>query len=416
MFTKACVHAAIFVFLILIGSVVSAEIDQSARDALRLKQWLVVNVNNHPSVLASEASVDASAFRLVAAEKAIYNPELEFDAETAEADSAYIGISQSIDWGNTRGARTSIAGSEKDAAQFDYESVRRSVAIELITGLSDYHTTAALKELSQKANVLLKRFSDVATQRFEAGDLSQVDVGLANLSYAEAGFRLANAATSHARARQKLVALTGKEEQPWPSMNVDMPDPSLMTTNPDAIVRELPEMRRVTAMVAAAQAKIKLRTGEASADPTFAIRAGREEDEGLFGFTFTVPLQVRNNFKAEIDVANAEMIEAEREAIDIYRKLKSQLEAALVAYELSREAWLAWEDSGEGNLKHHIELLERLWNAGELTTTDYLVQLSQALETKASAIEQRGQMWSHWSEWLVATGLIENWLQTGAEQ
>jgi cobalt-zinc-cadmium efflux system outer membrane protein len=54
--------------------------------------------------------------------------------------------------------------------------------------------------------------------------------------------------------------------------------------------------------------------------------------------------------------------------------------------------------------------LERLWTAGELNTTDYLIQLTQALDTKASAIEQRGRMWTDWSEFLIASGKIEHWL------
>ncbi len=416
MLVKQCICAAFVTCLALTGNAVNAEMDRQINHSQRLKQWLIDNVNNHPSVLAAIAAVDASGYRLIAADKAIYNPELELGAVSAETDSAYVGISQDIDWGDTRGARTAMASSEKAAAQFEYESTRRSITVELLAGLADYHTTAALKQLSQQASNLLKRFSDVASQRYEAGDLSQVEVDLASLSYAEARFKLADAITSHAVARQNLISLTGGADQSWPVMDATLPDPAKVIQDADVTVRQLPEMRRVNSMVAAAQAKIKVRTGEAAADPTFAIIAGKEEEEGLFGLTFSVPLQIRNNFKAEVDVANSEMIKAEREAIDVYRKLKSRLESARVAYELSREAWLAWETVGEGSLKHHVELLERLWNAGELSTTDYLVQLTQALKTKAGAIEQRGKMWTAWSEWLVATGQIESWLQTGVQQ
>lgn len=416
MVVKQCVCAAFVTCLALAGNVVNAETDRQPNHSQRLKQWLIDNVNNHPSVLAAIAAVDASGYRLVAADKAIYNPELELGAVSAETDSAYIGIRQDIDWGDTRGARTEMASAEKAAARFEYESIRRSITVDLLAGLADYHTTAALKQLSQQASDLLKRFSDVASQRYEAGDLSQVEVDLASLSYAEARFKLANAITSHAVARQNLISLTGEADQSWPAIDATLPDPATVIQDADATVRQLPEMRRVNSMVAAAQAKIKVRTGEAAADPAFAVIAGKEEETGLFGLTFSVPLQIRNNFKAEVDVANSEMIKAEREAIDVYRKLKSRLESARVAYELSREAWLAWETAGEGSLKHHVELLERLWNAGELSTTDYLVQLTQALKTKAGAIEQRGKMWTAWSEWLEATGQIENWLQPGVQQ
>jgi len=41
------------------------------------------------------------------------------------------------------------------------------------------------------------------------------------------------------------------------------------------------------------------------------------------------------------------------------------------------------------------------------------VQLKQALDTRTSAIEQRGRMWQAWIDWLLASGEVGNWLQTG---
>ncbi|MBL4743063.1 MAG: hypothetical protein JKX87_00225 [Cycloclasticus sp.] len=54
--------------------------------------------------------------------------------------------------------------------------------------------------------------------------------------------------------------------------------------------------------------------------------------------------------------------------------------------------------------------MERLWRAGELSTTDYLVQLKQSLDTQASAIEQKTQLWQSWTQWLIASGEINQWL------
>jgi cobalt-zinc-cadmium efflux system outer membrane protein len=179
----------------------------------------------------------------------------------------------------------------------------------------------------------------------------------------------------------------------------------------DTTVQQLPQLREITSRVKSAQANIKVQSGQGTVNPTIAFRAGKEEQDALLGLTLSIPLQIRNNFKAEVDVANAEMIQAEREAIDAYRKLKSRFEIAIVSYELSRGAWLSWQQSGADTLSEQIILLERLWKAGELNTTDYLIQLTQALETKTSAIEQRGRMWTDWSEWLIASGKIEQWLK-----
>jgi len=175
-------------------------------------------------------------------------------------------------------------------------------------------------------------------------------------------------------------------------------------------------MREITSRVKSAQANVKVQAGQGSVNPTIAFRAGKEEQDALLGLSLSIPLQIRNNFQAEVDAANSEMIQAEREAIDAYRKLKSRLEIAIVSYELSRGAWLSWQQSGADTLSEQIILLERLWKAGELNTTDYLIQLTQALQTKASAIEQRGRMWTDWSEWLIASGKIEQWLNNTSAQ
>jgi len=381
------------------------------RGRLTLQRWLNKNVADHPSVLAAKAAVDSAGFQWVAADKALYNPELELDAETAETNSAYVGLSQTIDWGDTRGARTQMARSQKAAADFALESTRREIAQAFLSGLSKYHTSLALKKLAEQGNTLMQRSAKLAKQRFNAGDLDKVEVDLANLTYAQARFKRADAFSQHARAMQNLISLSGSANKNWPQLLLVFPHPQSIEI--DKTVQRLPQMREIISRVKAAQANVKVQAGQATVNPTVAFRAGKEEQDALLGLTLSIPLQLRNNFKAEVDTANAEMIQAERESLDAYRKLKSRLEVAIVSYELSREAWFSWQASGADTLNEQIKLLERLWKAGELNTTDYLIQLNQALETKASAIEQRGRMWTDWSEWLIASGKIEHWLKTG---
>jgi cobalt-zinc-cadmium efflux system outer membrane protein len=59
--------------------------------------------------------------------------------------------------------------------------------------------------------------------------------------------------------------------------------------------------------------------------------------------------------------------------------------------------------------------LWRLWEAGELSTTEFLVQLRQTLDTRESALELRETLWRAWLEWLIASGQIESWLGTRTE-
>ncbi|MBL4712638.1 MAG: TolC family protein [Gammaproteobacteria bacterium] len=402
-----------------VNNTVIKQTSKVTRSKVILQRWLNKNVNNHPLVLAAKSAVDTAGYQLVAADKALYNPELEFDTETAETDSTSIGLSQTIDWGDTRGARTAVAGSRKTAARYALESSRREVAIAFLGGLSGYQMTMALRELAEQTNTLMQRSAKLARQRFDAGDLNKVEVDLANLTFAQARFKRADAVSQHARAVQNLISLSGSVNTDWSKLasllaDLDMPDPVLnQNTKSQEIeksVRRLPRMREILSRVKAAQANVKVQAGLGTVNPTITIRAGKEEQDTLLGLNLSIPLQVRNNFRAEISAANAEMIQTERESVNDYRKLKSRLEVAIISYQLSREAWQAWEKSGANTLNEQIKLLERLWKAGELNTTDYLIQLNQALQTKASAIEQRGRMLTDWSEWLIASGKIGHWL------
>lgn len=59
--------------------------------------------------------------------------------------------------------------------------------------------------------------------------------------------------------------------------------------------------------------------------------------------------------------------------------------------------------------RERAELLERLWKAGELSTSDYLVQLKQALDTALAGAELRGELLRVTLDHLSAAGRLDDW-------
>ena len=184
----------------------------------------------------------------------------------------------------------------------------------------------------------------------------------------------------------------------------------------DRLLNDLPLMHAGLAQVSAARAVVALRVREKKPDPTFGFRVGKEDSDTLTGLTISVPLFVRNTFSAEVDVANASLIQSEREVINLRRQSRANLIATSRIYQTSRLAWKTWEASGAPRLSQRTDLLDRLWQAGELSTTDYLVQLKQALDTEVSAIEQQGRMWRAWADWLAASGQVDRWLNLAGDK
>jgi len=367
-------------------------------------------LGNNPLVLAAQAKLKAAEARKKAADSPLYNPNLDLDYEDASEVTKTLGLSQSIDWGNKRAARTRVAVLQYERAIAQLRSVRQSLALELLNALASYHTAGDLRSIAEQRRNLMKRFLSLTEQRHRAGDLGQVELDLARLAYTEALLRTARLTGLQAQAEQGLLAIAEAGQYQWPLLPKIPAASELDSKNPDVLLEALPSLRVIRFQLAIMQARVNVRQGEQRADPTIGLRGGREASDTLVGLSFSIPLFVRNSFSAEVDAANADAIQIEQRVRDSTRRSRARLLSASRRFDLSRAAWDDWMQIGQTSLERQVQLLERLWSAGELSTTDYLVQLKQTLDTRTAAAELRGSLWQAWFEWLAASGKTEYWL------
>ncbi len=386
-----------------------------------LRNLIGETLGKNPGIQAARAAVEAAEARVRGADQPLYNPELALDAEQAETRAATLGLSQAIDWADKRGARTGVAGAELDQVRAEYAIVRQQLTGELLAALGRYHAAADVQRLAQQRLELMQRFLELAEKRRRAGDLNQVELDLARLAHTQATLQLSRTASDLAESEQSLAAVTGEPRRDWPALPGDLP--ALADIDADTLLANLPALRVEQGRVGAARAAVTLRTRERRPDPTLGIRAGQErgfrngndDAYGVVGLTLSIPLYVRNDFRAEVETAGAELIQAEQSLQDRYRRARAQLLSAAERYRLSRGAWQGWLSTGQASLGSQVELLERLWQAGEMSTTDYLVQLNQTLDTRIDALEVQGRLWSAWADWLVASGQADAWLGLGSQ-
>jgi cobalt-zinc-cadmium efflux system outer membrane protein len=367
----------------------------------------------HPEVLEAIATLESRDASRNAAGRPLFNPEIGIELEDSAGDQQTIGIRQTLDIANERDARFTVADFEREAALADLAETRRRIAGELLLGLAEYGTAVRADELSETRIELMRTFANVTRQRQQAGDLTQVELNIANLAEAQADIEHATAESAKAGADQSLRAVvTSQVPESWPKLPQVLPEIDAGTLDIDAMVAALPAIRAALAELSAASARIDLRERERRAKPTLGLTAGTEEDESLVGLSFSMPLNVRNRFTDEIAAARADRNAAERLTEDAENRARRRLMAATERYRLTRAAWDSWLESGQPNLDQQSDLLQRLVSAGELSTTDYLVQLNQTLDTAASAVELRHQLWLAWIEWLAASGQTDAWLGT----
>ncbi len=367
-------------------------------------------LRTHPRAEAAREALAAARARLRAASRAVYNPELELETEEAGGvRTSTVQLSQSIDLGDRRGARTREAQALLEAAEATASHQLQALARDLLASLAAHDTAAALARLAQRRLDLMHEFARVAEERAAAGDLGPAELNLARLALNEAVVTAASARADALEAREQLRTLLDPLPRRLPSLDADLPEARL-PEDVDAFLLQVPRVRAVRARVEAAQGTVQLREAERAWDPTIALRGGKEGEESLTGIVVTLPLNVRNTFSAEVDAARAEYLQAEKEAAQAYRLARAQLISVAERYRLTRRAWRDWRRTGQTSIRSQLALLERLWRAGDMSTADYLVQVQQTLDTRAAGIELRGRLWRAWADWLLATGRILTWL------
>lgn len=387
-----------------------------AIDAPVLVRLIGVTLREHPEALSAEAELEREHANAAAASRPLFNPEIELEIESADATEKRLRVSQTLDIAGRRAARTRVAEENVESAALRLAQVRRDLAVELLGALARYWTAAELSDLAAQRVTLLERVADVVGQRARVGDVMQTDVNLAELALVQARIERASAAADLAAAEQTLGAIVpASVAGNRPELPTNLPAVDVSRERLVEAVARAPEVALDRQGVAVAEAQMALRERERRPTPSVSLIGGEEDNETLVGIGFSMPLNVRNRFRSEVDAARAEQRRAQRTVDNVTMRALAAAEAATARYRLVRGAWEAWHETGAASLSQQTELLERLWRAGELSLTDYLVQINQTLDTQHSAAELRFRLWDAWFACLAATARTGEWLGLSIE-
>ena len=405
---------AVWVSTIAIVTLVNTALAETASDntqdtLLSLSGFIASSLDNHPELVAAKADIQSARAALRASDQAVYNPELEFDYEDTDVKTRSIGISQTIDWGDQQGSRTAVAQAELLKSSADYDLAMQSFVSNLLRHLSQNQTETELAQLSKETLKLMQEFKVIAERRFQSGDLGRVELNLAQLAYSEALMKHASQQANAYQAQEQLRALLGEMPDKLPDLPEILPEPSL-PQDLNAFLQTLPVMRSLLAEVQAARQTVAVRQSEKAWNPTIGLAAGTEGEESLVGIKLTIPLNVRNSFSAEVDAAQQDLIAIEQRSHLAYRNLRADVLSSAERYRQLQKAWNDWQNISQHSVKQQLSLIKQLWRAGDLNTTDYLVQLKQTLETQGSGLELRGRLWQVAFDWMVNTTSIHQWL------
>ncbi|GJL85423.1 MAG: transporter [Micavibrio sp.] len=374
-----------------------------------------------PAIQEAEARVAAAAAGQKAASSWQHNPELEFEVEDVDGEdkTKLLGVSQTIDWSGKFRSSGKTAEFEWLAASADRDGVRQNIAVDVLAALADYRAAKDVFGLAAQRSSLMERFAGLAEKSFKAGDIDQSEYNLAQLALSEALIEQADAETTLAENRQDLDTAIGfplENGFALPDLPGTLPELSDNGESEDGILMNLPAIRAMKSREEAAKSVITQANKDRLPDPTIGIVGGEDGGADMIGFSVSVPLHVFNTYGAEVDVAKQEAIAEAKAGQNAFHAAKTRLQASRRSYQLSRKAWENWQENGAQALAEQVDILDRKFKVGDLSATDYLVQIEQALDTEVAAKELHSKVWQSWFAWLAASGKTEQWIQNSGEQ
>lgn len=386
-------------------------ISPALRDAVRAT-W-----DASPEIQNARAERDAARARARAADQPLYNPTLSVDAENADVDRRTAGIGLALDLSGKRRARTAEGQAQLRASEASFDIARRDVALRWLRTWSAAALAAQQLEFGRRRVELMQRFDDLAAQRLNVGDISSPERDLAGLALGEAQIQQATLVGTEASLRASLLAIAGDDRTTLPPLPEALP-PGTQAMVPRA-VPDLPELREARARVERSDAAIDVARRNRIPDPTVSLTGGQVRSgpfndrvtDRVIGLSVSIPLPVLNTARAEVDAAQAEADAAAAGLRTRELTLRAGQRETRARYDALRDAVLAFRGGRAAALDDRTTLLEKLWRAGEISTSDFLVQLKQSADTALSGLDLESRTWQAWFDYLAATGRLTDWIE-----
>lgn len=368
----------------------------------------------HPASQGTEARLTAARARAEAASQPLYNPEVIAAAEDEGTDrTTTAGLAMTLDLSGKRRARRDAANARLDAEVASARLDRIEFAAAWLNGWADLQSASQRVSQGEQRLALIARFADLAEKQFGVGDISSLERDLAQLARDEAQAEQAGLLAEYALADEAFANAGGrlKAVPSRPEWSNELPTPALTGGTG---WESLPEWQIAQSGALAAERQVTVARRDRIADPSVELTGGRIDygpmSDNVVGVSISVPLFVRNSYRAEVVAAQGDADAAAADAQKVKLELQSRATRAAASYAAVQRAWGQWQQSRGTDIDRRADLLERLWRAGELSTADYLMQLKQSLDTALAGAELEGRLWRLSTDYLAATGQLESWL------
>jgi len=384
------VHAARLIAAALTFYSVPAGADEVALD---LDAVLARAARHAPDVVAASGRIrEAEATRIGAAVRFTDNPEIEVEAGPRFGNETSADVSvqggQTFALGGRRGARRAVAEAAVAHARAAARATALDVQLEAALAFFDALHARRVVEISKAAEELAKRAAEVAARRRSAGDITDLEAGLARAAAGRARAAVRAADTALAEAIGRLAELVGLAPDDTVVLEGDLrPTQAVTLADLEPATVGRPDLRALEAEAQVARAESRL--ARANGRPALGLWIGyqREEDVNIVvgGIRLTWPVWDRGQGPRAEARARASRVAAEYE---VTRRVASrQVRDAFTAYQHARDAVEVFEAEVLPLLDDSEALLGKSVDAGTIAVNDYLIARQELLDGRREYLD-----------------------------
>ncbi|MDO7086712.1 TolC family protein [Pseudocolwellia sp. AS88] len=380
---------------------------QSVNAQTTSTSWLSMQINKHPDIIAAKEEMNAVFSNAEGNKQPLYNPELETGYEReGDANNYSIGINQTIDLWDKRETKEQQANFSLTQASKHFDFLVQEKTAQALQALVTWQAAKKQAVIAQEQEKQLETLLDIVKDRQKAGDLGQVDAELTFLSLSQ----MLNVTAKVQVQLKQAEAQTKELLRDWTPDKEVIPAQGLTITN----YQISPQWLEQHPLVLAAKAQWQITRSDAQlalletkADPTIGINAGKNDRENVLGVTFSMPLNIRNNYSAQARAANQQAIAAEANFRSVMRKQRFAIQSSTDTLITYQKNYQRWQQLMDGRGKRSGDLLQKQWQSGDVSTTEYLLALQQRAEGLNAGIELQSQFQLSQIDWLLQVGQIK---------
>jgi len=368
--------------------------------------WLINQIKQHPNIIAAKAQLESSRYQATFNQQPLYNPTLETDIEREGNDNNYsIGLSQTFDRNNKQATLIDIAQSHRKTAALNYQIALLNKMSQALQAINHYQAVTKQNALLLQQEKQLEKLLALVKQRVNSGDLGQLDAELAYLSLSQGFGQSATVEAELKKSEAQLSELLGNWQQQdltHFSLNDYQIKPS------DALTKNHPTVKSAYSQWQQAQSQAELAKKNKKNDPSFGITAGKVANDNLVSLRFSMPLNLRRNFDSAYLAANQQVVAAESSYLATLRQQKFSIKASLDSLKAFENRYKKWRNLMQGNEGNLENLLQKQWQLGDISTTNYLLTLQQRTQGLLAGIELEQQYKAAIINYLTTTAQIIN--------